>query len=73
MDKSWVHHVEYYENGAIGIDRSMGQLPIRLYTPTPSSMNRLEWATGMWTRWPASRQDASNLKYRAMAPMRRYT
>jgi hypothetical protein len=73
MDRTnWVHHVDYYDDGSIGIDRRGSETP-RVYIPTQASLRRLERATLLWTHFaPRMWIDPKHLRNRAMAPMRRY-
>lgn len=68
---NWVHHVDFYTNGTVGIERR-GQETARVYQPTPASLIRLERATLMWRYYGATKQQLTEgLKTRAIAPMRR--
>lgn len=71
---NWVHHVDFYHDGSVGIDR-YGQ-EVRVYQVTETSKRRLEnTINGLsWSWRPPTKLDVnfSTLKNRALAPMRHY-
>lgn len=69
---NWVHHVDYYTDGSIGIDR-YGQVEPRVYRPTAASAQRLMGATLQWSYRPVNVQIADRIRNRAFAPMRRFS
>lgn len=72
---NWVHHVDFYHDGTIGIDR-YGQ-DVRLYDPTETSKRRLKNTIDRlcWSWRPPTKIDPIHeiVSNRAMAPMRRFS